>query len=32
MISVTTVYMLVNVAYFAVVSKGDILGSRRIVA
>mgnify|MGYP002403747362 CR=1 FL=1 len=30
--AVTLVYLLVNVAYFAVVSKGDILGSRRIVA
>ncbi|KAG6827443.1 hypothetical protein H0H92_011740 [Tricholoma furcatifolium] len=28
---VTTVYMLVNIAYFAAVSKDDILGSRRIV-
>ncbi|KAK0196954.1 APC amino acid permease [Armillaria mellea] len=32
LISVTTVYLLVNVGYFAVVSKGDIVGSRRIVA
>ncbi|KAF7311116.1 High affinity methionine permease [Mycena chlorophos] len=30
--AVTVVYMLVNVAYFAVVSKEDVLGSRRIVA
>ncbi|KAJ6571447.1 APC amino acid permease [Mycena capillaripes] len=30
--AVTIVYMSVNVAYFAVVSKNDILGSRRIVA
>ncbi len=32
LISVTAVYLLVNVGYFAVVSKGDIIGSRRIVA
>lgn len=32
MSAVTVVYMFVNVAYFAVVSKNDILGSRRIVA
>lgn len=32
MISVTSVYMFINVAYFAVVSKTDILGSKRIVA
>ncbi|KAJ7751513.1 APC amino acid permease [Mycena maculata] len=32
MTAVTLVYMSVNVAYFAVVSKNDILGSRRIVA
>ena len=32
MVSVTTLYMLVNVAYFSVVSKNDILESRRIVA
>ncbi|KAG6844862.1 hypothetical protein H0H87_002985 [Tephrocybe sp. NHM501043] len=32
MLCVAMVYMFVNVAYFAVVSKGDILGSRRIVA
>ncbi len=32
LIGVTAVYMLVNVAYFAVVSKEDILGSKRIVA
>jgi amino acid transporter len=32
MLAVTAVYMLVNVAYFAVVSKADILGSRQIVA
>ncbi|KAJ7041473.1 APC amino acid permease [Mycena alexandri] len=30
--AVTVVYMSVNVAYFAVVSKDDILGSKRIVA
>ncbi|KAJ7773966.1 APC amino acid permease [Mycena metata] len=30
--AVTVVYMAVNVAYFAVVSKEDILGSKRIVA
>lgn len=29
---VSTVYLFVNIAYFAVVSKADILGSRRIVA
>ncbi|RDB27614.1 High-affinity methionine permease [Hypsizygus marmoreus] len=32
MLFVTTVYMFVNIAYFAAVSKADILGSRRIVA
>ncbi|KAJ6484505.1 APC amino acid permease [Mycena vitilis] len=32
MSAVTLVYMAVNIAYFAVVSKDDILGSRRIVA
>jgi hypothetical protein len=32
MIFVTTFYLFVNVAYFAAVSKSDILGSRRIVA
>ncbi|GLB39007.1 putative amino acid permease [Lyophyllum shimeji] len=32
MLFVTMVYMFVNVAYFAAVSKSDILGSRRIVA
>ncbi len=32
MISVTLVYMLVNVAYYAVVNKDEILGSGRIVA
>jgi len=32
MFAVTFVYMLINVAYFGVVSKADILGSRRIVA
>ncbi|KAG6825519.1 hypothetical protein H0H92_003419 [Tricholoma furcatifolium] len=32
MFCVTLVYMFVNIAYFAVVSKDDILGSRRIVA
>ncbi|KAF8189454.1 APC amino acid permease [Mycena galopus ATCC 62051] len=31
-LSVAAVYMLVNIAYFAVVSKNDILGSRQIVA
>ncbi|CAK5276439.1 unnamed protein product [Mycena citricolor] len=31
-ISVTIVYMLVNIAYFGVVSKNDILSSRQIVA
>ncbi|KAJ7151957.1 amino acid permease-domain-containing protein [Mycena filopes] len=30
--AVTVVYMAVNVAYFAVVSREDILGSKRIVA
>ncbi|KAJ7053658.1 APC amino acid permease [Mycena amicta] len=30
--AVSVVYMFVNVAYFAVVSKEDVLGSRRIVA
>ena len=32
MISVTLVYMLVNVAYYAVVDKDTILSSGRIVA
>lgn len=32
MISVTFVYMLVNIAYYAVVDKGEILGGGRIVA
>ena len=32
MISVTLVYMLVNVAYYAVVDRDDILGSGRIAA
>ncbi|PPR03657.1 hypothetical protein CVT24_007771 [Panaeolus cyanescens] len=32
MISVSMVYLFINVAYFAVVSKTDILESRRIVA
>ncbi|KNZ73622.1 High-affinity methionine permease [Termitomyces sp. J132] len=32
MLFVTMVYMFVNIAYFAVVSKGDILESRTIVA
>jgi amino acid transporter len=32
MLSVTVVYLLVNVAYFAVVSKSDILNSRQIIA
>ncbi|KAF7343865.1 High affinity methionine permease [Mycena sanguinolenta] len=31
-LSVAAVYMLVNIAYFGVVSKADILGSRQIVA
>ncbi|KAJ7624315.1 APC amino acid permease [Mycena polygramma] len=31
-LSVAIVYMLVNIAYFGVVSKKDILGSRQIVA
>ncbi|KAJ7214391.1 APC amino acid permease [Mycena pura] len=30
--SLATMYLLVNVAYFAVVSKNDILGSRQIIA
>ncbi|KAJ7245611.1 APC amino acid permease [Mycena haematopus] len=30
--AVSVMYMAINVAYFAVVSKNDILGSRRIVA
>ena len=30
--AVTAVYLLINVAYFAVVSKNDILDSNRIVA
>lgn len=32
MASITVVYMLVNVAYFAAVSKADILSSGRTVA
>lgn len=32
MLSVSVVYMFVNVAYFAVVSKEEILGGGRIVA
>ncbi|KAE9402301.1 APC amino acid permease [Gymnopus androsaceus JB14] len=32
MLAVTVVYIFVNIAYFAVVSKDDILGSKRIVA
>jgi len=32
MLFVTMVYMFVNIAYFAAVSKSDILGSQRIVA
>ncbi|KAF5387547.1 hypothetical protein D9757_006562 [Collybiopsis confluens] len=32
MVAVTAVYMFINIAYFAVVSKSDILGSKRIVA
>ncbi|KAF5354083.1 hypothetical protein D9756_007331 [Leucocoprinus leucothites] len=32
MFGVSAVYMLINVAYFAVVSKTDILSSRRIIA
>ncbi|KAF7303614.1 High affinity methionine permease [Mycena indigotica] len=31
-VSVAVVYMLVNIAYFGVVSRGDILNSRQIVA
>ncbi|KAJ8516859.1 hypothetical protein ONZ45_g5854 [Pleurotus djamor] len=30
--SASTVYLLINIAYFAVVSKSDILGSRQIIA
>ena len=32
MIAITAVYMLVNIAYYAVVDKAAILGSGRIVA
>lgn len=32
MCAVTAVYILINIAYYAVVSKNDILGSKRIVA
>ena len=32
MVSVTLVYMLVNVAYYAVVDKAEIVGSGRIAA
>ena len=32
MISVTAVYLFINISYYAVVSKGDILESQRIVA
>jgi amino acid transporter len=32
MCAVTAVYLLINVAYFAAVSKADILGSKRIIA
>lgn len=32
MLLITIVYLLVNFAYFAVVSKKDILGGGRIVA
>lgn len=32
MLGVSTVYILINIAYFAVVSKNDILNSRRIIA
>lgn len=32
MISVAAIYFLINLAYFSVVSKNDILGSGRIVA
>ena len=32
MCAVTAVYLLINIAYFAAVSKNDILGSKRIVA
>jgi amino acid transporter len=32
MCAVTSVYLLINVAYFAAVSKADIIGSKRIIA
>lgn len=32
MFSITIVYMLVNIAYYAVVDKQEILGSGRIIA
>jgi amino acid transporter len=32
MTCVTLAYFLINLAYFAVVSKNDIIGSRRIIA
>lgn len=32
MLAVTIVYMFINIAYYAVVSKADILGSKRIIA
>ena len=32
MISITLVYMMVNIAYYAVVDKQEILGSGRIIA
>ena len=32
MISVTAVYLFINISYFAVVSKKDILESKRIIA
>ncbi|KAF9255771.1 APC amino acid permease [Marasmius fiardii PR-910] len=32
MIAVTVIYVSINIGYFAVVSKADILGSKRIVA
>jgi len=32
MVAVTTMYMLINIGYFGVVSKADILSSKQIVA
>lgn len=32
MFGVSAVYILINIAYFAVVSKNDVLSSRRIIA